>query len=74
MGPPSLRPSPGPARTILALTLLLVVLAFAAFACGGANAPWRSLASDGTPAGEAARRVLLDIRLPRILLAVLVGA
>lgn len=56
------------------LTLALFALAAIAVAIGSADIPWRALATGNDPAAIAARRVLLDIRLPRILLAVLVGA
>lgn len=71
-GPP--QPSRKAALTLAALAVSLGIVAAAALAAGSVSAPWRALVRGDDPAWEPARRVLLDIRLPRILLAAVVGA
>lgn len=57
-------------RPLLLLIFILIVAVIAASAVGSATISWRDvLAGDAT-----ARTVMLDIRLPRVLLAALVGA
>ena len=57
-------------RPVLLLVLILLLALFAASTFGTATISWRNVfAGDAT-----ARTVMLDIRLPRVLLAALVGA
>ena len=57
-------------RPLLLLLLILIVVLFAASTFGTATISWRSVI-DGD---VTARTVMFDIRLPRVLLAALVGA
>lgn len=58
------------ARPLVMLFIILVVSIAAATSFGSANVSWRSALS-GEP---IARAILVDVRLPRVLLAALVGA
>ena len=67
-------------RNVLALTLVLVgallVVGLGALALGGVHLPWREVWSGLTGAASSpeARVIVREIRLPRVLLAMLVGA
>jgi iron complex transport system permease protein len=61
-----------------ALTLLVLVAAFFSLMIGTTSisfgVAWKALFTPSDPSAESARIILLDIRLPRILLAMIVGA
>ena len=67
-----------PPLALAALAVVLVAAVLAASASGAVSIPLRELPSllGGTPTPEQAlwRNVLIDIRLPRVLLAVVMGA
>jgi iron complex transport system permease protein len=61
-----------------ALTLLVLVAAFFSLMIGTTSisfgVAWKALFTPSDPSAESARIILFDIRLPRILLAMIVGA
>jgi len=67
-------------RNVLGLTLVLVgallVVGLGALALGGVHLPWREVWSGltGTASAPEANVIVREIRLPRVLLAMLVGA
>ncbi len=61
-------------KTILALIAALIALALISAGIGASHMPISALTSDNTALADLARQVIVDIRLPRTILAVLTGA